>query len=48
MYFSDESLNLKDRLLQNHSKKEQQKCVVTFYQKKQKKIGQFNLTLQNL
>jgi len=46
MYFSDESLNSKDRLLQNHSKEEQEKCVVTFYQEKQKQFGQFNLTLK--
>ena len=46
MYFSDEPLNSKDRLLQNHSKEEQEKCVVTFYQEKQKQFGQFNLTLK--
>lgn len=46
MYFSDEPLNSKDRLLQNHSKEEQDKCVVTFYQEKQKQFGQFNLTLK--
>jgi len=46
MYFSDEPLNSKDRLLQNHSKEEQEKCVVTFYQEKQKHFGQFNLTLK--
>ena len=46
MYFSGEPLNSKDRLLQNHSKEEQEKCVVTFYQEKQKQFGQFNLTLK--
>ena len=46
MYFSDEPLNSKDRLLQNHSKEGQEKCVVTFYQEKQKHFGQFNLTLR--
>ena len=46
MYFSDEPLNSKDRLLQNHSKEEQEKSVVIFYKEKQKKIGQFNLTLK--
>ena len=46
MYFSGEPLNSKDRLLQNHSKEEQEKCVVTFYQDKQKQFGQFNLTLK--
>ena len=46
MYFSDEPLNSKDILLQNHSKEAQEKCVVTFYQEKQKQFGQFNLTLK--
>jgi protocatechuate 3,4-dioxygenase, beta subunit len=46
MYFSNESLNSKDRLLQSHSKKEQEKCIVTFYKKKKKQFGQFNLTLK--
>ncbi len=46
MYFSGEPLNDKDRLLQDHSKKEQEKCIVTFYQKKQKQFGEFNLTLK--
>jgi protocatechuate 3,4-dioxygenase beta subunit len=46
MYFSGEPLNSKDRLLQNHSKEEQEKCIVTFYQQKQKQFGQFNLTLK--
>ena len=46
MYFSDEPLNSKDRLLQNHSKEEQEKSVVIFYKEKQKQIGQFNLTLK--
>ena len=46
MYFSDEPLNNKDRLLKNHSKEEQEKCVVTFYQKGQNKFGQFNLILK--
>jgi len=48
MYFSNEPLNSKDRLLQNHSKEEQEKCVVTFLQEKQKQVGQFNLTLKGL
>ena len=48
MYFSDEPLNNKDRLLQNHSIEEQKKCVVTFYQEEQKQFGQFNLTLKRL
>ena len=47
MYFSDEPLNNKDRLLQNHSKKEREKSVVTFYQREQKQFGQFNLTLKS-
>jgi protocatechuate 3,4-dioxygenase beta subunit len=46
MYFSSESLNSKDRLLRSHSKEEQEKCIITFYQKKKKQVGQFNLTLK--
>ena len=46
MYFSDEPLNNKDRLLKNHPKEEQEKCIVTFYQKGQNKFGQFNLILK--
>jgi len=46
MYFSSESLNSKDRLLRSHSKEEQEKCIVTFYQKNKKQVGQFNLTLK--
>ena len=46
MYFSDEPLNNKDKLLQNHSKEEREKSVVTFYQREQKQFGQFNLTLK--
>jgi protocatechuate 3,4-dioxygenase, beta subunit len=46
MYFSGESLNNKDRLLQNHSKKEREKCIISFYKKKQQQLGQFNLTLK--
>ena len=46
MYFSGEPLNNKDRLLQNFSKKEREKCTVSFYKKKQQESGQFNLTLK--
>ena len=46
MYFSSESLNSKDRLLRSHSKEEQEKCIVTFYQENKKRVGQFNLTLK--
>ena len=46
MYFSSESLNSKDRLLRSHSKEEQEKCIITFYQEKKKQVGQFNLTLK--
>jgi hypothetical protein len=46
MYFSNEPLNNKDRLLKNHPKEEQEKCIVTFYQKGQDKFGQFNLILK--
>ena len=46
MYFSEEPLNHKDRLLQNHPKEEQDKCIVTFHQIQQKWLGQFNLILK--
>jgi protocatechuate 3,4-dioxygenase, beta subunit len=46
MYFSGEPLNNKDRLLQNHSKEEREKCIVSFYKKKQLQLGQFDLTLK--
>ena len=46
MYFSEESLNDKDRLLQKYPKKEQEKCIVTFYKEKKDRVGQFNLTLK--
>ena len=46
MYFSGEPLNDKDRLLQGHSKKEQEKFVVTFDQREQKQFGEFNLILK--
>ena len=45
MYFSDEPLNDKDKLLQKQSKENQSKCIVTFKQIKKELIGQFNLTL---
>ena len=48
MYFAEEPLNYKDRLLQGHPKEEQEKCIVTFYQMNQKRMGQFNLTLNKL
>ena len=46
MYFSEEPLNHKDRLLQNHPKEEQDKCIVTFHQVQQKRLGKFNLILK--
>lgn len=46
MYFSDEPLNSSDRLLQKHLKKDQEKCIVKFYQIKKEQVGQFNLTLK--
>ena len=46
MYFSGEPLNNKDRLLQNFSKKEREKCIVSFYKNKNQQSGQFNLTLK--
>ena len=46
MYFSEEILNAKDRLLQSQTKEDQEKCIVTFYQIKQKRVGQFDITLK--
>jgi protocatechuate 3,4-dioxygenase beta subunit len=45
MYFAGERLNVKDRLLQEHSKAEQQQCIVAFRKVKNEKIGQFNIVL---
>ena len=45
MYFYGERFNENDRLLQEHSKKEQQKCIVAFREINNQKVGQFNITL---
>ncbi len=45
MYFSDERLNEKDRLLQEHSKIDQERSIVNFKEIKNEKVGQFNITL---
>ena len=45
MYFSGERFNENDRLLQEHSKTEQEKCIVAFRKISNQKVGQFNITL---
>ena len=45
MYFYGERFNENDQLLQEHSKKEQQKCIVAFRKINNQKVGQFNITL---
>ncbi|MEC8956835.1 MAG: hypothetical protein VX495_00445, partial [Nitrospinota bacterium] len=45
MYFYGERFNENDRLLQEHSKKEQKKCIVAFRETNNQKVGQFNITL---
>ena len=45
MYFSGERFNENDRLLQEHSKTEQEKCIVAFRKINNQKVGQFNITL---
>lgn len=47
MYFAQEPLNDKDKLLQNYTKKEKEQCIVTFRQYKTERIGKFNLTLRS-
>ena len=45
MYFFGEQFNDNDKLLQEHSKLEQEKCIVMFKKINNRKIGQFNITL---
>lgn len=47
MYFAGEPLNDKDRLLQEHPREEQLKCIVPFRQTEREMAGLFNLTLKS-
>ena len=48
MYFAGEPLNENDRLLRDHPKEEQEKCIITFHESDGKPSGQFNLALRKI
>lgn len=48
MYFAGEPLNENDRLFREHSRAEQEQCVVSFHSVQNERIGRFNLTLKKI